>query len=84
MQTTLVASCVSIVASIIVLVLTWVANSARWRRIPIILVCLGALVLGVAHLLGIQGEDAKIILGVYFGFSMSALVVAVMSPRRFV
>jgi hypothetical protein len=75
-----VAACISMICAVILLVVT---RRAEWRkRISIILLCSGLLVFGVSRLVGLKGEDAALMIGVWVGFNVSALVVAVLLGRR--
>jgi hypothetical protein len=79
----LIASCISIISMAIVLTITWVTRSSRPRqRISITLLSIGVIGFCAARLLGVQGANASMVLGAYLGFSVSALVVALMLPRR--
>jgi hypothetical protein len=78
-----VASCVSVIAVIVTLVITWISGSVRLsQRLALTLMCIGVLVIGVARILGVHGVNGDRIIDIYLGLSVSALVVAIMSRRR--
>jgi hypothetical protein len=73
-----VAACISIIAAVILLIATPRAE----QRIAIILLCSGFLVSGVSRLIGLTGTNATLMLGASLGFTLSALVVAVLRRRH--
>jgi hypothetical protein len=78
----LIASSVSIICMIVVIVI-FARDSARPRpRIAITLLCLGMLAQGITGLLKIAGSDADFARGIFVGVCVSALLVSVMLPRR--
>lgn len=75
-----VAACISIIATLILLLAT---RRAEWgKRISIILLCSGFLVMGVSRIVGLKGENAALMIGAWLGFTVSALVVQVAAPSN--
>jgi hypothetical protein len=79
----LLMSGVAVVLSAILLSITWFTNSTRPnQRVSMTLLYIGMLAMGAGRLVGVKGSNADVVLGVNFGFSASALLVALLSSRR--
>jgi hypothetical protein len=71
-----VASGLSILGAVILLITARKFDSSRWaQRIALTLLCIGLVVSGVSHLFGSHGETAALVTGLYAGFILSAFIV---------
>ena len=73
-------SCVEIAGALIIFFATRKADGQR--RLAIILLCCAFLIAGVSGVLGLHGENRVFLFGASGGFTLSALLVVMMTPRR--
>jgi hypothetical protein len=82
LELSLVAVCLSIIAIVVAFVGTRATDPTRWgARLTIVLAGSGSIVPGVAHLLG-ANTHMEAASGIALGFSASAFLAAVLSPRQ--
>jgi hypothetical protein len=73
-------SCVEIAGALFIFFAT--RKTDGQRRLAIILLCCAFLVAGVSGLLGLRGENRTFLFGASGGFTLSALLVVILMPRR--